>query len=225
MQAQLIVMLTHNDLTVENSLELFNQCKDLPVNFWGFKNVGIPSAAMRELIKAMKKEEKVTFLEVVTYTEEECLESAKLAVDFGFDYLTGTRWFPSVAEYLKDKPIRYYPFVGDVGGSPVWLKGTIEEILEDGTRLEQAGVHGLDLVAYRYVDGDPVLLAQRLVERATSEVIIAGSIASEERIQVMNTINPFAFTMGGALFEERFVPGGDFRANLERVVEIMDSLA
>lgn len=224
MQAELIVMLTHNDLTVDNSLELFNQCKDLPIKFWGFKNVGIPDAAMRELIDAMKQEQKVTFLEVVTYTEESCLESAKMAVEYGFDYLTGTKWFPSVAEYLKDKPIRYYPFVGDVGGSPVWLKGSLDEVLADGKHLEETGVHGLDLVAYRYVDGDPVELAKLLVERATTEVIIAGSISSEERIQIMNDINPFAFTMGGALFDKKFAPKGDFRANLERVIEFMDSL-
>lgn len=224
MQAQLIVMLTHNDVTVENSLELFNASKDLPVDFWGFKNVGLPAEGMRELIEAMKKAGKVTFLEVVTYTEESCLECAKMAVEYGFDYLTGTRWFPSVAEYLKDKPIRYFPFVGDVGGSPVWLKGSEEEIVADGANLEKAGVHGLDLVAYRYVDGDPVALAKRVVASATTEVIIAGSIASEERINVMNEINPFAFTMGGALFDKRFVAHGDFRANLQRVIEIMDAL-
>lgn len=224
MQSQIIVMLTHNDLTVKNALEVFNSCKDLPVKFWGFKNVGIPDGEMRELIDAMKQEKKVTFLEVVTYTEESCLESAKMAVEYGFDYLTGTRFFPSVAEYLKDKPIRYYPFVGDVGGSPVWLKGSLEEVLADGKRLEQAGVHGLDLVAYRYVDGDPVELAKRLVASATTEVIIAGSIASEERIRIINEINPFAFTMGGALFENRFLPAGNFRENLERVINIMNSL-
>lgn len=224
MQPQLIVMLTHNDLTVDSALELFEDCKDLPIPFWGFKNVGIPDAAMRELIGAMKRAQKVTFLEVVTYTEESCLQSARMAVELGFDYLTGTRFFPSVAQYLKDKPIRYFPFVGDVGGSPVELKGTQEEILADAARLEAEGVHGLDLVAYRYVDGDPVELASQLVASARSEVIIAGSIQSEERLAIMREINPFAFTMGGALFDKRFVADGDFRDNLARVVEIMDSM-
>ena len=224
MQSQLIVMLTHNDLTVDNALELFEASKDLPVPFWGFKNVGIPDAAMRELIGAMKRAGKVTFLEVVTYTEQSCLESAQLAVELGFDYLTGTRFFPSVAEYLKDKPIKYYPFVGEVSGSPVQLTGTPQEILADAKRLEEAGVHGLDHVAYRYVDGDPVELANQLVANASKPVIIAGSIASEERIAIMREINPFAFTMGGALFDKRFVADGDFRANLARVVEIMDSM-
>ncbi|MCX2684687.1 hypothetical protein OO306_03875 [Pseudomonas sp. DCB_AW] len=224
MKPQLIVMLTHNDLTVNNALELFEACKDLPIPFWGFKDVGIPDAAMRELIDAMKRAGKTTFLEVVTFDEESCLACAKMAVDYGFDYLTGTLFFPSVAEYLKDKPIRYYPFVGNVGGSPVKLVGSQQSILDDAARLEAAGVHGLDLVAYRYVDGDPVQLASELVANAKTEVIIAGSIQSEERLAIMKEINPFAFTMGGALFDKRFVADGDFRDNLARVVEIMHSL-
>lgn len=224
MQPQLIVMLTQNDITVENALEVFDSCKDLPVEFWGFKNVGISPSDTRDLLDAMKKHNKVTFLEVVTYTEESCLENAKMAVEYGFDYLTGTRYFPSVAEYLKDKPIRYYPFVGDVGGSPVTLKGSKQDILDDCKRLEQDGVDGLDLVAYRYVDGDPVELAKAVVAAATTEVIIAGSISSEERIRIINEINPFAFTMGSALFERLFVSDGDFRSNLERVIDLMNAI-
>jgi hypothetical protein len=224
MHPKLIVMLTHNDLTVENALEVFESCWDLPVKFWGFKNVGVSWNAMRELLGAMKKRGKVTFLEVVTYTEESCLESARMAVEFGFDYLTGTRYFPSVGEYLKDKSIRYYPFVGDVGGHPVQMKGTMQEILNDCKRLEQAGVNGLDLVAYRYVDGDPVELARRVVAESGTEVIIAGSISSEKRIGIMNEINPFAFTMGSALFDRLFVPDGDFRSNLKHAINVMNSL-
>lgn len=224
MQPKLIVMLTQNDITVKDAREVFESCKDLPVDFWGFKNVGISPSETRELLGAMKRNNKVTFLEVVTYTEESCLENAKMAVDYGFDYLTGTRYFPAVAEYLRDKPIRYYPFVGDVGGSPVVLKGTTRDILNECMRLEQAGVHGLDLVAYRYADGDPVELAKLVVATATTEVVIAGSISSEERIKIINEINPFAFTMGSALFDKLFVPGGDFRANLQRVVNLMNAL-
>ena len=224
MQPQLIVMLTHNDLTVPNALEVFKSCQDLPVKFWGFKDAGISKEATLELIKAMKAAGKVTVLEVVTYTEKECLEYAQMAVAFGFDYFTGSLYFASVGEYLKNKPIKYFPFVGNVGGSPVKLQGTEQEILDDCKRLEKAGVHGLDLTAYRYVDGDPVALAKRVVAEAATPVVIAGSIASEERIRIMNEVSPFAFTMGGALFDKLFVHDGDFRANLERVVQIMDSM-
>ena len=42
MKTKLIVMLTHHDKTVTNALETFNQVKDLEVDCWGFKDVGIP---------------------------------------------------------------------------------------------------------------------------------------------------------------------------------------
>jgi hypothetical protein len=38
-------------------------------------------------------------------------------------------------------------------------------------------------------------------------------------MQLMNDIGPFAYTMGGALFEGKFVEGGSFRDNLEFVVQ------
>ena len=42
MKPELIVMLTHHDETVQNALALFEECKDLPVTHWGFKDVGLP---------------------------------------------------------------------------------------------------------------------------------------------------------------------------------------
>ena len=73
MKSNLIVMLTHNDKTVHNALEVFESCKDLPVNYWGFKDVDLPKPEMRELIKAIKNAGKTSFLEVVSYTKDECL--------------------------------------------------------------------------------------------------------------------------------------------------------
>lgn len=224
MKPELIVMLTQNDITVDNAKAVFESCKDLPIRFWGFKNVGITPQETLELVKYMKASGKVTFLEVVTYTEESCLDNAKLAIEYGFDYLTGTLFYPSVLEYLNGKAIKYFPFVGDVGDSPVTLKGSLSDIANECKRLEQAGVDGLDLVAYRYVDGDPVELAKLVVSIASKPVILAGSISSEERIRVVKDIDPYAFTMGSALFESRFVSNASFRANLEKVLAIMNSI-
>jgi hypothetical protein len=224
MKSKLIVMLTQNDITVDKADKVFDACKDLPVEFWGFKNTGISPTDTRRLVDAMKEAGKTTFLEVVTYTEESCLDNAKLAVEYGFDYLTGTRFFPSVSKFLEGTSVKYFPFVGNVGGSPVTLKGSVQEILDDAKRLEGAGVHGLDLVAYRFSDGDPVELAKQVVAQASTAVIIAGSISSYERIKIINEISPFAFTMGSALFEGLFVADGDFRVNLQKVVELINAI-
>ena len=61
MESKIIVMLTHNDQTVKDALEIFEQCKDLPVDFWGFKDMGLPIPKMRELHLAMKNAEKNIF--------------------------------------------------------------------------------------------------------------------------------------------------------------------
>ena len=84
---ELIVMLTHNDRTVENAYEIFDACKDTKAKYWGFKEVGIPLDEMKKLCSYMKACGKTTFLEVVAYTEEECLAGAKMAVECGFDCL------------------------------------------------------------------------------------------------------------------------------------------
>ena len=64
-------------------------------------------------------------------------------------------------------------------------------------------------------------LAKAVVAATDLPVIIAGSIASRERLEIVNAINSFAFTMGSALFEGRFLPGADFRANLQAVLATM----
>jgi hypothetical protein len=80
-------------------------------------------------------------------------------------------------------------------------------------------------VAYRYTEGNPVELAHGVADRlGRDNVIVAGSINSTERIERMHEIAPFAYTMGGALFEGAFEPGGSFRDNLERVMDINESL-
>ena len=63
----LIVMLTNNDVTVKDAYEIFESCKDLDeVQYWGFKNVGLPKDEMKRLVQAMKAAGKTTYLEVVT---------------------------------------------------------------------------------------------------------------------------------------------------------------
>ena len=79
MKPELIVMLTHNDRTVENAIEIYRECRNSKAKFWGFKEVGLPIGKMKELCAMMKADGKTTFLEIVAYTEEECLAGAQTA--------------------------------------------------------------------------------------------------------------------------------------------------
>jgi hypothetical protein len=216
MKPELVVMLTYNDKTVDNALELFNEVKDSPVTHWGFKDVGLPPARMAEVFRAMKSAGKVTYLEVVSLTEEEGLAGARLAVQCGVDVLLGTVFFDSINDYLKDKPAKYYPFPGHVWGHPSILGGRIEEIVGQACTMEEKGVDGFDLLTYRYT-GDPVKLLNELVKATSLPLISAGSIDSVARIAQVRDARAWGFTIGTAFFERKFVPGGSFRENMMAV--------
>ncbi len=218
---KLIVMLTHNDMTVPDAIEVFDACKDLPVTNWGFKDVGLEPAKMKELCANMRKAGKSTFLEVVTYTQEECLHGAKLAVECGFDYLLGTLFYDSVAEFCAANQLKYLPFVGDVSGSPSILKGTAAGMIQQAGDYKAKGAFGTDLLGYRYVDGDPEVLSAQFIEKSPIPTVLAGSIASVERLEKVKAMNPWLFTMGSALFTASFVPGGSVYENLKKVTEIL----
>jgi len=209
----LIVMLTHHDQTVSNALELFNQLKEAPVTHWGFKDVGLPPEKMKEVVAAMKTAGKTTYLEVVSLSEEEGLRGARLAVELGFDILMGTVFFPSIADYLRDKPIRYYPFPGHIHSHPSILEGTIPEIVAHAQKLEAYGAHGLDLLTYRYT-GDAPRLLREVVQATSIPIVSAGSIATYDRILEVWEAGAQAFTIGSAFFESQFVPNASFETNM-----------
>lgn len=220
MRPEIIIMLTHHDVTVKNAAEIFEECKDLPIKFWGFKNVGLPKDEMKALAKAMKDAGKTTFLEVVTYDEASCLDGAKTAIDCGFDCLMGTLYYDSVAKLLKDNNMDYMPFVGKVSGSPSILEGSNEEIIANAKELMAKGITGFDILAYRHViDGEK--LAREFCAAVDAKICIAGSISSYERIDTMFDIGPWTFTMGSALFDKNFIPNGSFYENLEAVANYM----
>jgi hypothetical protein len=215
---ELIVMLTHHDRTVLNALELFERLQDQAVTHWGFKDVGLPPNQMAQVVAAMQAAGKRTYLEVVSLSEEEGLRGARLAVELGFDVLMGTVFFASIQEYLKDKPVRYYPFPGRVHGHPSLLDGTLDEIVAHARQLEAQGAHGMDLLTYRY-PGDAPRLLREVVKATSVPIVSAGSIASYERILEVWQAGAWGFTIGSAFFEGRFISEGTFEDNLLAVVD------
>jgi 2,4-dienoyl-CoA reductase-like NADH-dependent reductase (Old Yellow Enzyme family) len=216
MMPELIVMLTYNDRTVENALELFDDMKDTPVRHWGFKDVGLPKEETKELVRLMSDAGKTTYLEVVSLSEEEGLEGAELAVASGVDILMGTVFFDSISEFLKDKPVAYYPFLGNVHSHPTVLEGSVDEIVAHAKQLEAKGVDGVDLLTYRHTGAAAGLLTA-VVEATSVPIVCAGSIGSYARIDEVLAAKAWGFTVGTALFEEKFVPKGSFRENVTHV--------
>jgi hypothetical protein len=213
LKPELIVMLTHHDQTVSDALELFERTKDYPITHWGFKDVGLKPEEMQVVANAMKNAGKTTFLEVVSLSEEEGLRGARLAVEIGFDILMGTVFFPSIADYLRDQPVQYYPFPGHVHSHPSILDGEIEDIVTHACQLEAFGVQGLDLLTYRY-NGEATHLLKQVVEATKIPIVSAGSIASFDRINDVWESGAWGFTIGSAFFDKKFVPDGSFEENV-----------
>ena len=215
-KSELIVMLTYNDRTVNNAYNIFEQCKNSKAKYWGFKEEGLPLNQMKELYNYMKKCGKTTVLEVVAYTEKECIKGANIAVKCGCDILMGTLFFDSVNKICKDNKIKYMPFIGKVEGRPSILKGNIEEIIKDARKYLENGVYGFDLLGYRYI-GDAEELNKKFVSQINAPVCIAGSINSYERLDEIKDIKPWAFTIGGAFFENKF--GQQFNEQIDNVCD------
>ena len=212
----LIVMLTHNDETVNNAHEIFEKCKNSDAKFWGFKEKSLPIEQMKNLYKYMKECGKTTFLEVVEYTEKKGLEGAKIALECGCDILMGTMFFDSINEFCKKNNLRYMPFVGNVTERPSILEGEIDEIIKEANEYLKKGVYGFDLLGYRYT-GNAVELNERFVLEVNAPVCIAGSVNGYERLDELKNINPWSFTIGSAFFENKF--DGSFEEQINKVCE------
>lgn len=179
---------------------------------------------MVELNKKMHEAGKTTWLEVVAYTEEECMHGAEMAVKAGFDNLCGTIFFPSVCEYAKKNNISYNPFVGEVVNRPSDLHGSVESMLAQAEKYKAAGADGIDLLGYRWKDGDPEVMIRAFLKDTCLPTCVAGSIGSEERLDIVKDMNPAYFTMGSALFNANFVKGGTFAENLAYVAGYLKNM-
>lgn len=216
---ELIVMLTHNDCTVENAYEVFDSCKNSKAQFWGFKEKPLPLDQMKKLYTYMKECGKTTFLEVVEYTEKECMEGAKMAVECGCDILMGTMFFDSVNEFCKAHKIKYMPFVGKVIDRPSILEGSIEDMIKEANEYLKKGVYGFDLLGYRFT-GDAIALNKAFVSAVDAPVCLAGSIDSFQRLDEVKDASPWTFTIGSAFFENKF--DGTFNEQINKVCNYME---
>ena len=223
MKPNFIVMLTRNTVTVDNALDVFNECQDLPVDCWGFKDTGITEQGICKLVDAIKEAGKKSFLEVVTLDEASCMDAAKIAYNSGVDYLIGTMFYPSVWEYISSKQIAYFPFVGDiyVNVHPAIMKGSPESMIEKSKMFHEMNIQGINLPAYHYVDDCPEELARKVIERSKSDVIIAGNITNVSRLNFIKNLNPWGFTIGSSLFDGAFAEDAGFKANVLRACELL----
>nr|MDO8082554.1 4-hydroxythreonine-4-phosphate dehydrogenase [Candidatus Freyarchaeota archaeon] len=213
-----IFMLTYNDVTVKNALKVYEEIRKTKVKFVGFKDIGLPLNQLKKLVKTMKEDKRTIFLEVVSESKEAAIQSAKNAVELGVDYLIGGTYIEETLPLIHETEIRFFPYIGKIVDHPCLLRGTIEEIVKDAKRVEKLGLSGINLLAYRY-DGDVEKLMVSVQKAVKIPLIVAGSINSYERVRKMKELDIWAFTIGGAIFDKKFVPQGSYSENIEAVLK------
>src|SRR6476659_9969621 len=194
-------MLTHGDRTVENAAEIVPQLADTPLRYIGFKDVGADASRQRELTSLAHDAGFEVMLEVVSTSKEDELASLHAAAAAGVDWVLGGTHASDGADILPDG-VRYCPFPGKVVDHPSVLLGTIDEIAGDAARLTALDhVSGLDLLAYRHPTADHVALIREVVRRPSGPVIVAGSIATIDRVLAVSDAGAWGFTIGSAIFD------------------------
>jgi len=211
-------MLTTNDSTIPNAVEKLGDVLAGGVRHIGFKNVGLPFKELKLLADEIRSAGGKSYLEVVSLDADRELESAEAAVKLDVDCLLGGTRAHEVINIIRGNPIRYFPFPGNIVGHPSVLDGTSSEIVESARSLVALeGVHGLDLLAYRF-KGDVRELMSQVCRVSPKPVVMAGSIDSEDRIKAAAEAGAAAFTVGTAAFS------GSFPAEKDGLVSQIRSL-
>lgn len=199
---ELIVMLTWHDVTVTDAKEIFLGAKDAPARYWGFKDVGLPVAEMKDLVRCMKDSGKTTFMECLAHTEEETQKGIDIALECGFDILLGGHYFEKTERYLAEHNLKHLPFVGERYDHAT--HGSLEGIVAEAEKICRTTAYGINLAAYRWVDGSPEELFCAVRAAIDKPLSVAGSVSTYEQIDFLKKNRAWAFTIGGAFFEKKF---------------------
>jgi len=213
-------MLTRADRTVSDALVVLEEVRSLGLTHIGFKDVGIEPAAAAELHRKIKELGATSYFEVVSTSAEDGRRSVKLARELGVDRVLGGTRVEEALAILAGSGVRYLPFPGKPSGHPTQLHGSAEDVAADCRRFEALGVAGVDLLAYRTVDADPLELVRAARQATDGILLVAGGIGSRQQVQALATAGVDAFTVGSAVFDGSFAPaGGPLRAQLKAVVD------
>ena len=201
-----IFMLTRHDRTVDDAGDQIDAVCDLGVTHLGFKDVGVAPATMRELVRIIRRRGAVCYLEVVSTSPDAVLRSLQAARDLGVDRVLGGSDLDAAKRILGDLG-GYFPFPGRAIGHPTRLEGSAALVAEHSRKAQATGCGGVDLLAYRATEADPLDLVR--AARAAlpgGRLIVAGSISTKQQIDALAEAGVDAFTIGSAVFECAFSP-------------------
>ena len=213
-------MLTRSDQTVPDCLDVLDDIASVGLTHLGFKDVGVPPDVLAELARRIRAAGATSYMEVVSTSSEACLRSARVARDIGVDRLLGGTQVEEVLAILAGSAVSYLPFPGRPFDHPTKLAGSPQVVEEDCRRFRALGCAGVDLLAYRATEADPLELV-RAARRGTDGVLlVAGSVARPEQVRALAAAGADAFTVGSAAFDGSFAPHvGSLRSQLRAVLD------
>jgi hypothetical protein len=215
---EFIFMLTRDDRTIPEARAVYESVAASGISHVGCKDLGLPRDELARLMQDIRANGHTSYLEVVSETEEATLESARVAAEIGPDYLIGGTLVEPVQEIIAGTELQFFPYIGHVVDHPCLLRGSIEEIVQDARRVEELGVAGINLLAYRY-DGDVDRLVESVVGATSLPVIAAGSVDSAARIRALAERGVWAFTIGTAALDGKLVSGAPLEEQLRYGLE------
>jgi hypothetical protein len=216
-----VFMLTRNDATVENALDLVEAARPLGLKHIGFKDAGADADLLRRLTAAIREAGASPWMEIVATTREAELRGIKLGRDLGVDMLMGGVHVEEALKILDGSATRYLPFAGAPSGHPTRLGGSALEVETQCRAFARQGCAGVDILAYRATEAEPLDLvtACRRGFLSSGTVVVAGSINSPERVAAVRAAGADAFTIGAAAIDSSYAPGaGPLAAQLKAVL-------
>jgi hypothetical protein len=215
-----VFMLTRSDQTVPDCLEVFDELRPLGLTHVGFKDVGVPPEVLAELARRIKASGATSYMEVVSTSSEACLRSARVAREIGIDRLLGGTQVDEVLAILAGSAVQYLPFPGRPFDHPTKLGGTAAQIEDDCRRFAALGCAGVDLLAYRATEADPLALVAAARRGTPGTLLVAGSVQTPAQIKALAGAGADAFTIGSAAFDGSFAPRmGSLRSQLRAVLD------
>ncbi len=155
------------------------------------------------------------YFEVVSTTPEAVAASLATAAALGVDCILGGTDLDAARRVLGSLE-RYFPFPGRPVGHPTRLQGSAGDVERDARTAGERGCGGIDLLAYRATEADPLTLV-RAARRGigAGRLIVAGSVHCVEQIHAVAAAGADAFTIGTAVFDRAFVPAEDSPRDLQ----------
>ena len=204
-------MLTHMDRTVDRAQTLLDDLGTSGLQHIGFKDVGVDRLMIRSIAQTIRALGAVSYLEIVSLAPDDAIKATEIAIEAGVDRILGGAGVPRMLAAVAGSKTEIYPFAGRPAGHPTILRGTARQVQDDCRNFREAGCPGVDLLAYRASDADPLELT-RAARHGLGEdgwLICAGGVASPAHVRALAAAGANAFTVGSAVFDCNFIAGAN----------------